>query len=179
MLMIAGGALAQPVAESPVLFLNQERILTGSLAGQRLLQQEESAREALRAEARNIDAALEAEEQRLTEARSEMTASEFRALADEFDMRVVQARRDQDNRSAALAQEVEQGRRQFFGRVAPILVSLMEERGVYAIFDESAALLVDQSVNVTDAVIAELNARENAPEDGDLTPPDEATGEAE
>jgi Skp family chaperone for outer membrane proteins len=151
-------AAGQPVAERPpFLFVNQERILTGSQPGQALLAEEEAARDALRAEAREIDRQFEEEEQRLTGLRATMDPAEFRALADAFDARVVQARQDQDMRSSALVQQLELRRRQFYNQVGPILVGLLSRYGAYAILDESSVLLADQSINITDAVIAELD----------------------
>ena len=99
------------------LVLNQERILTGSARGQALLAEEEAARAGLRTEARSIEAAFEAEERRLTEQRAEMDAAAFRKLADDFDARVVAARREQDTRASALAVEFDQRRRQFYADV--------------------------------------------------------------
>ncbi len=152
--MAGGTAPAQESRPLPpagrFLFLNQERILTDSVAGRALLAEEAEARDRLRAEARSIEQAFEAEE---------------RELADDFDARVVQARRDQDARSASLAAQFDQRRRQFYADVAPVLVGLLERFGAVAIFDEGSVLLADQSLNITDAVIAEIDARE-ATEDG-------------
>lgn len=144
------------------LFLNQERILTDSEAGKALLAEEAAARDRLRAEARAIEQAFEAEERDLTEKRATMDPAEFRALADDFDTRVVQARRDQDARSAALAAQFDQQRREFYAGVAPVLVGLLERFEAVAIFDEGSVLLADQSLNITDAVIAEMDARDRA-----------------
>ena len=55
--------------------------------------------------------------------------------------------------------EFDQRRRQFYARVAPILVSLMDRYGAKAIFDENSVLLADQSLNITEAVIAEIDAQ--------------------
>ena len=141
-----GPAAAQ--AGQPVLFLfiNQERILTGSRGGRQLLAEEDRQRDALRSESRALDSAFEAEERRLTEQRPTLPPEEFRALADAFDARVVKARRDQDARASALAQEFDLRRRQFYARVAPILVNIMDRYGAKAIFDENSVLLADQSL---------------------------------
>jgi Skp family chaperone for outer membrane proteins len=157
---------------APFLFINQERILTGSEAGQRLLAEEEAARDGLRAEARSIDAAFEAEERELTERRPELDPEEFRRLADDFDARVVEARRQQDERSEALAQEFDRRRRAFYAQVAPILVELMDRYRAQAIFDENSVLLADQALNITEAVIAEIDARAAAPETEPAAPAD-------
>ena len=95
----AGPAPAQVAAASPFLIINQERLLTGSEAGQEILAEEERQRDALRTEARALDASFEAEERRLTEQRPTMPPEEFRKLSDAFDARVVEARRQQDERA--------------------------------------------------------------------------------
>jgi Skp family chaperone for outer membrane proteins len=161
-----------PGTELPFLFIDQERLLTDSRAGKTILAEEDRKRDALRSEARALDRSFEAEERRLTEQRPTLPPEEFRKLSDGFDARVVQARRDQDNRAAQLAQEFDQRRRQFYAQVAPILVSLMDRYGARAIFDESSILLADQSLNITQAVIAEIDVR--APE----APAPEAPAEA-
>lgn len=168
------GAAAQEGA--PFLIINQERILTGSRTGQALLAEEEEARDALRAEARAIDRRFEEEERYLTELRAELPPEEFRAIADEFDERVVEARRQQDARSTALVLEFDQRRRQFYADVAPILVRLLSRYGAHAILDESSVLLADQSLNITDAVIAEIDAQAD---EGDGTDEQEAEPETD
>ena len=174
-LACAPGPLAaqQAAAPQPFLVLSQERILTGSATGQALIDEEARARDALRAEARAIDAAFEAEERALTAARADMTPEAFRAEADDFDARVVAARREQDERSDALAQEFDLKRREFYAAAAPVLVSIMEARRAAVILDETSVLLADQAINITDSVIAEIDAR-NASQ---TTPPDPAQGE--
>ena len=154
--LIPGGASAQP---TPFLFINQERLLTASRVGQALLAEEEKQRDAMRSEARALDSAFEAEEGQLTGQRPTMKAEDFRALADAFDARVVQARKDQDERASALAQEFDQRRRQFYARVAPLLVELMDRAGARAVFDANSALLIDQTLNITDEVIAAIDAQ--------------------
>jgi Skp family chaperone for outer membrane proteins len=175
-LLVSGGAaLAQDLPSLPrqgFLYLNEERILTGSVRGQALLAEETAARNDLRNEARRIDAAFEEEEKDLTEQRRQLDPVAFRKLADDFDSRVVEARRQQDERANALAAEFDQKRRQFYADVGPVLVGLMERRGAAAIFDETSILLADQSLNITEEVIAELDraAPQTPPSTGDVTP---------
>ena len=185
-LALAVGAAAQeppaqePGARSgpPFLLLDQERLLTDSRPGQTLLAEEEAARDALRAEARDIDRRFEEEEQSLTERRATLPSEEFRRLADAFDERVIQARSEQDRRSDALVREFEGRRRQFYAEIGPILVGLLSRYDAYAILDEAMVLLADQSLNVTDAVIAEIDARYEAEAAiPDAEPAPEAEGE--
>ncbi len=153
-------SVAQPYEKPPpFLFINQERILPGSRRGQALLAEEDEAREALVAEARAIDAAFEQEELALNERRDQLSPEEFRELAADFDRRVIQARQDQDDKSAELARTVDLERRQFYASVAPILVDLMDRYGANAILDEKSVLLAAQKLNITNEVIAEIDAR--------------------
>ncbi len=155
------GAVAQEAARAPFLVVDQERILTGSARGADLLAAEEAARDALRATAREIETAFEAEERDLTARRADLSPEDFRRLADDFDGRVVAARAEQDARASALAQDFDQRRRQFYSAVAPILVQVMESLGAQAIFDENSVLLVDQALNITDEVIAAIDRTED------------------
>jgi Skp family chaperone for outer membrane proteins len=173
--------LAQETPSLPFLIINQESLLTGSVSGREMLEGEERQRDALRTEARALDASFEAEERRLTEQRPTMAPEELRKLSDAVDGRVVEARRQQDERAGALAQEFDQRRRQFYARVAPILVMVMDRYQAKAIFDETSVLLADQSLNITEAVIAEIDAGAAEPEAGEPeagTPPpaDETDG---
>lgn len=183
-LVLAAGPLAAQSQRPPFLYLNQERILTGSERGRALLAEEEEARNALRAEARRIETAFETEERQLTEQRASLDPAEFRARSNDFDARVVKARADQDARAGALAQEFDQTRRKFYADVAPILVGVMERAGALAIFDETTVLIADQSLNVTDEVIAAIDqarlpeAPAPAPAPQASTPPPQAPAPA-
>lgn len=165
--------------DSPFLLITQERILTDSRTGKALLAEEDRQRDTLRTEARALDSSFEAEERALTDKRPTLSPEEFRKVSDAFDERVVKARRDQDERANALAQEFDQRRRQFYARVAPILVMLMDRYGARAIFDANSVLLADETLNITGAVIAELDAQpdQDAPVDQGTatTPPAEGT----
>lgn len=154
-LLLAGGAQAQTAP--PFLIVNQEQLLTEFQSGKALLAEEESQRDTLRNEARALDASFEEEERKLTEQRPTLDPAEFRRLSDAFDARVVQARREQDARSANLAQELDQSRRQFYARIAPILVQVMDRYGAQAVLDANSVLLADQALNITNAVIAEID----------------------
>jgi Skp family chaperone for outer membrane proteins len=168
-------SLPPPGILLPFLFINQERLLTDSQSGRAILADEDKQRDALRAEARTLDQSFEAEEKQLTDQRPTLPVEDFRKLSDAFDARVVQARHDQDNRASSLAQEFDQRRRRFYAQVAPILVSLMDRYGAKAIFDETSVLMADQSLNITQAVIAEIDAHAGeAPVEG---PPETAPAE--
>ena len=125
----------------------------------------------MRTTAREIESAFEREERQITEKRATLEPAEFRALADDFDARVVQARSEQDARANALAVEFDQRRRQFYADVAPILVEVMESKGALAIFDENSVLLTDQGLNVTEEVNARIDRASTEAPPTTLEPP--------
>lgn len=155
-LMLAGLPASAQVPEA-FLVIEQERLLTDSLAGQAVLQEEEEDRAALLAEGQSLDAAFEAEELALTEQREKMDAAEFRALADAFDTKVVETRREQEAKANAVSRRAEERRRRFLQQVQPILLETLEESGASAVVDRRFVLIFKQELNITAEVIRRLD----------------------
>jgi Skp family chaperone for outer membrane proteins len=168
---MSGAPLAQPAGDRPViLIVDQERLLTGSIAGQAALAAEEADRAAIAAEGRRLDAELAAEERRLTGQRDAMSPEEFRDLADAFDDRVIEARQGQEDSARAAAERAEQRRRAFFAEAAPILTELMQETGAAAVVDIRLVLIANQNLNITDEAIKRLDAATAATDPGGAAP---------
>ncbi len=161
MAAIAGPVQAQQV-ESPVpvgvLVVNQERLLTGSLLGQLIISADEAERKLMADEGEALSVALEAEERDLTEQRKTLSQVEFRVLADRFDKKVVAIRADQDVKAQALLASIEKRRRQFYTQVAPVLLTVMQKHQAAVILDQRTVLLSVRGVNVTEEVIAQIDA---------------------
>ncbi len=144
--------------DQPILVLNQERLLLNSGVGQDLLAKENLMKETHRQEGLRLDAELENEERELTQMRDELIASEFEKLAIEFDNKVVAVRRDHQEKSEALAVELEKLRQSFFGDIVPIVANIMQERGASLVFDQRNVLFTGQDVDITQDVIDRLDA---------------------
>ncbi len=144
---LSGPAPAQQAAESSVsatsgtstiLTLDQERLFEESQWGQRALAEINADSSDLAAENRRIEAELSAEEQDLANRRATMAAQEFRALADAFDAKVVEIRRNQDAKLRDLNREQRQ--------LAYGLMELMAERGNQGEAWEAAVRAMDEAV---------------------------------
>ena len=158
-LALAGGATAQEVVnQSPVLTIDSERVFASSDIGQDITQELEAALAALVAENRAIEADLNAEEQDLTRKRPEMEPLEFRALADAFDTKVRRIRAEQDAKERELQQRREAERQSFVDVIAPILTGIGRERGAIVIMERRSVILSADSADITDEVIARINA---------------------
>lgn len=165
--LFAGVAFAQgglpltmgsPVApSSPIVTLDPERLYSESLFGRRVARESEAASAALLAENREIQTALKAEETALTRRRPTLSPAEFRALADDFDARVVRARNEQDDKARALQRRAELERQTFLLRVPPILADVMAQRGAVAILDGRSVFLTAEGIDITNVALLRVN----------------------
>jgi len=160
-----------PGPDGEVRTLDQERLFQDSRFGQRVAEELDAASRELAAENRRIESELADEERELSEKRGELEPSEFRELADEFDARVTEIRRTQEEKSRAISRRGEAEQQRFFEAALPILGELLEEHGVAAILDDRAVILSSPRFDITDEAIARLDATLGAGEavdDADL-----------
>lgn len=159
--LLGGGAFAQS-PQVPVPYfatLSESRLFAGTRYGQALLSRFEAAQMALGSENREIESGLVARERELTRQRSALTPEEFRRRADEFNAEVESYRRIQADKERALYLEHDSDRRRFNQVSNEILTELMRERGIHAIIAEDAILLAFREIDITDALIALMDAR--------------------
>lgn len=140
------------------MILNQDRFFSDSLYGQRAQAELEQAGRALAAENREIEARLTEEELQLTEDRETLARDEFMVMAAEFDQRVETIRATQDAKTRALNAAAETAQRRFFNLAVPILLELVAERRAAVILDSRTVLLAADTVDITDAAIARVDA---------------------
>lgn len=145
------------VPSAPVLTVDSDAMFNQSKFGLRVAQELAAEESVLLAENRRIQAELTEEERTLTEKRSEMEPDAFRAVAEAFDARVVQIRREQDAKAANLELRRQQEQEAFIRVASPILTKLMQEAGASVILERREVLLGDPEVDVTFFAIERLN----------------------
>jgi Skp family chaperone for outer membrane proteins len=153
-----GGLFSDPVAASPVLVVELDRLFAESAFGLRIAAEIEEEGSQLAAENRRIEAELIAEERQITEQRPGLTPEAFRALADAFDEKVQTFRREQDAKVRAIGQRNEEGQRAFLTAAQPVLQDLMTEAGATVLLDRRVVFLSAPAVDVTDAAIERIDA---------------------
>lgn len=163
LVLMTGSAFAQqpPVDPRPLagfVVVDQDRLYTESLFGQRARAEVLAESNALAEENRRIESELIAEEQALTDTRATMTPVEFRELANEFDSRVTQIRLNQDRKARALNDRQNAERAEFFQAVLPVLQQLLQDEGAQAMFDRRSVLISLSGVDITDRAIAQIDA---------------------
>lgn len=150
-------AAQSPGPNSPILVLNQERLLSQSAYGRRIQEEAEAATAALARENRGIEAQLSAEELDLTERRDTLPAAEFRELADEFDTRVEGIRAAQEAKARDIQSQVEAARTRFFELTFPVLIEIASSRGAAVMLDNRSVLLSAPGIDITDEAIARID----------------------
>ncbi|MEP5155114.1 OmpH family outer membrane protein [Planktotalea sp.] len=148
----------------PVLTIEPDLLFANTRFGQRLSKDIEARVAQHAGENRRIEKELADEESELTGLRETMDAVEFRALADEFDQRVMMARNEQDVKARAIASLSEQAQRGFLQAIAPILEEMMIENGASVILDRRAVFL---SADVSDITTEAIIRIDQGLEDGD------------
>jgi Skp family chaperone for outer membrane proteins len=164
-LLLAGPVLAQNVPLSqplagadPILTVDQDRLFAESAYGRATMGTLETQQADLLAENRKIEAALEEEERGLTERRKTLPAEEFRVLAAAFDVKVEGIRAAQVEKDRALLQAVEENQRRFYEAAFPVIGQLMQDMGASVVLDKQTIILSLQRIDVTDQVIARIDA---------------------
>lgn len=143
---------------SPILTIDRDQLFAQTQFGQRVNRELEAASNAMAAESRNIEAALEEEERQITEQRATLEAAAFRELAEAFEEKVQALRQERDAVEANLRRQIEEAQTEFFEQIGPILGSLVRERGAVMILDRRAILLSAADVDITAAAIERIDA---------------------
>ncbi|NIY98112.1 OmpH family outer membrane protein [Salipiger sp. HF18] len=162
-LALAGAPLAAQeatrpgVVQSVILTVEFDRLFGESAYGRRVTAALEEEGAAISAENRRIEAALTDEERALTEKRGTVPPTEFRELADAFDQKVQELRREQDAKARSLGNVSDERRRQFMAAAQPVLADLMKEAGAAVIIDERSVFLAADVIDITDTAISRID----------------------
>ncbi len=152
------GAQQLGVPQTDVLTISSERLFADSAFGQRVFREIEAESTLLAEENERIVAQLSKEEKDLTDKRSELSADEFRPLAEAFDEKVQSHRDGQRAKLDALARRGEEARGQFFEMAQPVLIELLREFGASIVIERSNVVLSTDASDITNAAIARIDA---------------------
>src|SRR6056297_2881787 len=158
---VAGAPRAQQlgVVQSDVLVIDIERLLAETAYGQKLQAGIEAERDALIARNERVATELEAEERDLTELRAITPPDEFREMADAFDTKVTQLRRESERLSRELERRRDLAPVQFLRVVQPVLADILNEADAVVLLDVRSVILRAEAADVTDAAISRIDAR--------------------
>jgi Skp family chaperone for outer membrane proteins len=163
----AGRAVAQ-VGGPAVLIVSRKRLLNETVAARDLLDAEIALTAELQRRVDALKAQFTAEEQELARLRPTMEREAFEARVAEFDRNVRRERRQTQHRAAALQNAFRDARLQFVEALGPVLEAVRIARGASIIVNTEGVLAADPAADVTDEVIAQVNATVPTPAIPDL-----------
>jgi Skp family chaperone for outer membrane proteins len=150
------GAAAQEA--TPVLTIDQDRLFAETRLGAEALAELEHRAQELASENKEIEAALIAEEQDLTQRRSEIEPQAFRELADAFDAKVQRLRGEQDEKARDLTRSRDEARAAFFNEIAATISDIVREKGAVVVIDRRDVFLSADRIDITNEAIERINA---------------------
>ncbi|MDE0522955.1 MAG: OmpH family outer membrane protein [Boseongicola sp.] len=154
--LLSGAVSAQ--VETPVLTIDQDRLLKETRIGASVLAEIEREAQKLVAENQRIQNELIAEERELTDRRAELPPEEFRDLANAFDARVQKHRAEQDEKTRLLNRARDEARRNFIRDAAASIISdIVRARGAFVVLDLRGVVASVDAVDITDEAIRRIN----------------------
>lgn len=174
-----------------ILTVDQNALFSQSAWGHRLQAEFEHRGAELEAENNRLVEQLSTEEAELTELRKTLPADEFRTRADAFDVRATRIRRERAQAVQDLNARADAEQQAFFGAAVPVMGRLMQELGAVAVLDRRSVLISVGAIDITDKLIARVDAEmgdgsdqpevtpQTVPgESGEPTPPDPVAPQA-
>ncbi|WP_185960867.1 OmpH/Skp family outer membrane protein [Aliiroseovarius halocynthiae] len=160
--LLPQGAVAQQSETQPVsqiVTIDRQSLFNLTSYGKRVLASVKAERERLINETRSAEIALEQEERALTDQRAKLDPQSFRVLADAFDSKVSELRREAEVREQGFVKTLESEQSAFFERIGPILGELVRELGAVVILDRRAILLSTSNIDITELAVQRINDR--------------------
>ena len=157
--LMVGSVSAQDigVVQSDILVLDPDRLYLETQLGQRIAADLQAERDKLIAHNRKVEAELAAEEKALTELRATKTAAEFRDLADAFDTKVQEIRRNSERAVRDHERNLKRAPVLFMRTVEPVLIELMKDANGAVIMDQRSVLLRSDVIDITDVAISRVD----------------------
>jgi Skp family chaperone for outer membrane proteins len=143
---------------SPILTVDSERLFADSRYGASLASKIEAQAAEIAADNRRIEGELADEERRLTDLRPKTEPEKFRAMAEAFDDKVTEIRREREEMTKTLGQDSDAARRAFLKAAEPVLNALMQEAGAAVILEHRNIFVSRDIVDITDEAIERIDA---------------------
>ncbi len=142
---------------APVLTVDQEQLFAASAWGQRMQARLEEEGGRIAAENERLATQLSEEEAMLTDQRATLPPAEFRKLAEAFDARATQVRRERAQAVQRLNDWAEAERTAFYRAALPVMGEMMQQRHAVAVLDRRTVFVSLDVIDITTALVAELD----------------------
>ena len=154
---IATQGTSEQAVNAPILTLDQDMLYLSSDWGKRAQAQLEAEGDVIATENERLTKLLSSEETRLTGQRGTLPPAEFRKLAESFDLRATEVRRERAQAVQQLNAWAEADRSAFFRAALPVMGQIMQEHGAVAVLDRRTLFVSLDAIDVTQDLITLLN----------------------
>lgn len=154
---IAAPAGDDAAAQASLLTVDQELLFVRSAWGLRAASVTDAELDKIAADNDRLAAQLSDEEAQLTQQRATLDPAEFRQLAEAFDLRATQVRRERAQLVQDLNAWAEADRAAFYRAALPIMGDMMQERGAVAVLDRRTVFVALDAIDMTDDLVAVLD----------------------
>ena len=148
---------AKPLT-APILTVDQDVLFAQSDWGKRTQRVLDEQGGKIETENERLAAQLSAEEATLTEQRGTLDPAEFRQLAEAFDTRATEIRRQRAKVVQDLNAWAESDRAAFYRAALPLMGEMMQERGAVAVLDRRTLFVSMDAIDMTQDLVRRLNA---------------------
>lgn len=145
-------------AQDGVFVISRDRILRESKAAQALREVEVELTEKLQAQIDKAKVVLATEEAEITRLRPQMSQQEFELRAADFDRKVRQTRRVTQERARALQKSIQDARAAIVAAMPEWIDRIGKDVGARIILNGDQVIAVDPALDLTDRVIALIDA---------------------
>lgn len=149
---------ADPSIKPVVLIVDMQKVQRDSAAAKSVREQSTAIRLDIEKTIAAREALIRTEEKELAELREKLSADEFRERVRQFETKVFANRDFAQGESAKLQAALSDASTRLRGKIAPILATLMKERGAQVMLDSSQVVLSIGRLEITDEVIERLDA---------------------
>lgn len=140
-----------------ILTIDQERLFLESAWGRRAQQTLEQEGQQIADENERLATQLSEEEADLTGQRSTLEPAEFRRLAEAFDKKATEIRRDRAQAVQQLNARADADRTAFYQAALPLMGDLMQQRGAVAVLDRRTVFVSLDAIDITSELIGRLD----------------------
>ena len=141
----------------PVLTVDENQLFAGSAWGRRMQARLEAEGGKIAAENDRLAAQLSEEEAMLTGQRAALPPAEFRKLAEAFDARATQVRRERAQAVQRLNDWADADRTAFYRAALPVMGEMMQRRHAVAVLDRRTVFVSLDAIDITADLMAELD----------------------
>jgi Skp family chaperone for outer membrane proteins len=152
-------ALAQELPPAVAAVIDYQRILQQARAARSMREQIEARRETYQAEIEREEERLRNAEQAFAEQRAELTSDAQAERRRQFEQEVVEVQRMVQERRRALDRASAIALNQVKEALIAIVTGIAEEKGFNIVLSSSDVLFFDRSIDLTEDVLADLDAR--------------------